>query len=269
MAIVKVTSLSATEGASLLARNSGDGFMSASQVPSDRVNLAGIQARDGELSSLQVLAIMDTAQQQEELTRIVRQVVIPKHAWKYTVKRGETLSHIALKFRVSKQRILSLNNLRSENAVRAGQIVYLPPDVQVLAAQKKSVIRVQLPAALVQALAPVGNWVTPVTGQRNGSLHSHNGVDVAAKCGEPVYAADDGIVIESANGWNGGYGNMTKLQNGVAVTLYGHMTDRFANVGDYIKKGTLIGTVGSTGKSTGCHLHFEVRGAQNFLKLVQ
>jgi len=94
-------------------------------------------------------------------------------------------------------------------------------------------------------------------GRRWGRMH--NGIDIAGPKGTPVYAADSGTVSYSAyNG--GGYGNLIKISHGGGtVTYYAHLSSRVASKGQKVKKGQLIGYMGSTGRSTGSHLHFEVR----------
>jgi len=85
----------------------------------------------------------------------------------------------------------------------------------------------------------------------------HQGLDIGAGYGEPIYAAADGQV-EIAGGY-GGYGNAVKLANGDGIeTLYGHMSAIAVGAGDIVSKGQVIGYVGSTGNSTGPHLHFSV-----------
>jgi Peptidase family M23 len=98
-------------------------------------------------------------------------------------------------------------------------------------------------------------WRThPITGSRR----FHSGVDIGAPMGAPVVAAGTGFVISS--GWNGGYGKAIVIQhNGVQQTLYGHLSEVFVQPGQRIEQGTVIGRVGSTGNSTGPHLHFEAR----------
>jgi murein DD-endopeptidase MepM/ murein hydrolase activator NlpD len=90
-------------------------------------------------------------------------------------------------------------------------------------------------------------------------------VDLAAPIGTPIMASAEGDVIISKNyGWNGGYGEYVVIShpNGTQ-TLYAHMSSNLAYQGMHVYKGQVIGFVGSTGKSTGSHLHFEVRGAKN------
>lgn len=92
----------------------------------------------------------------------------------------------------------------------------------------------------------------------------HEGLDFAAPKGTPIYAASGGVVIES--GYHAGYGNMIEINHGNGlVTRYAHASKLTAKVGDLVTKGQMIARVGSTGQSTGSHLHFEVRMAGHAL----
>ena len=85
----------------------------------------------------------------------------------------------------------------------------------------------------------------------------HPGIDIAGNYGDPVYASAAGDVEEA--GWNGGYGRYIKISHGNGYeTAYGHMSSIAVSSGDSVKKGDVIGYVGSSGYSTGPHLHFEV-----------
>ena len=103
--------------------------------------------------------------------------------------------------------------------------------------------------------SPFGMRTNPVSGR----FLMHTGIDIAAEMGTTVLAPADGRVISA--GWNdGGYGNMIILDHGGAMSsLYGHLSQIFVGADQEIKKGQAIGAVGSTGNSTGPHLHFEVR----------
>jgi murein DD-endopeptidase MepM/ murein hydrolase activator NlpD len=91
-------------------------------------------------------------------------------------------------------------------------------------------------------------------------LGYHPGLDIAAVTGTPIVAAFDGTVVEAEFDQIKGYGNYVKLDHGNGmITLYGHMSQIGAKVGDHVTAGTVIGLVGSTGFSTGPHLHWEVR----------
>lgn len=91
-----------------------------------------------------------------------------------------------------------------------------------------------------------------------GTKRFHAGVDIDGACGQPIWAAEDGRVISA--GWNGGYGNATIIDHGGGLaTLYGHQSSIAVSSGAHVSRGQTIGYVGTTGYSTGCHLHFEVR----------
>jgi len=104
---------------------------------------------------------------------------------------------------------------------------------------------------------PAQGTISSHYGWRWGRMHS--GIDIAAPIGTPILAAADGVVITSE--WNsGGYGNLVEIEhpNG-SITLYAHNSENRVRVGDVVKKGQLIALMGSTGYSTGPHLHFELR----------
>jgi murein DD-endopeptidase MepM/ murein hydrolase activator NlpD len=91
-----------------------------------------------------------------------------------------------------------------------------------------------------------------------GTRRFHSGVDIDGACGQPIWAADDGRVISA--GYNGGYGNTIVVDHGGGLsTLYAHQSSFAVSSGAQVGRGQTIGYVGTTGYSTGCHLHFEVR----------
>jgi murein DD-endopeptidase MepM/ murein hydrolase activator NlpD len=103
-----------------------------------------------------------------------------------------------------------------------------------------------------------GTRIDPITGEER----LHAGVDIAAAGGTPIVAAAGGTVIQA--GWNGGYGNFTCLGHGTyegqgLSTCYAHQSEILVAAGQTVQAGDVIGRVGSTGNSTGDHLHFEVR----------
>jgi len=91
-----------------------------------------------------------------------------------------------------------------------------------------------------------------------GRARRHEGIDIPGPMGTPIYATADGVAEHA--GWSNGYGNLVKLSHGAGLeTRYGHMSALSVNPGDHIAKGQIIGYMGSTGRSTGSHLHYEVR----------
>lgn len=108
-------------------------------------------------------------------------------------------------------------------------------------------------ASYVYVSSRFGLRVHPITGEKK----SHTGIDIASNQGTAVYASDGGSVTLA--GWNGGYGNCIMIDHGNGyVTLYGHLSSISVSVGQTVSQGATIGAVGSTGNSTGPHLHFEV-----------
>lgn len=130
------------------------------------------------------------------------------------------------------------------------------------------------PAAAADTAPSSGGFATPTSGRFSspfgyrmhpvyGYSKLHKGADIATGCGTPVVAAQDGVV-ESAK-WNGSYGNYVVLQHGGSLsTAYAHL-EGFAVTSGSVSKGETIGYVGTTGVSTGCHLHFEVREGGEFV----
>ena len=115
-------------------------------------------------------------------------------------------------------------------------------------------------------LMPVDGWKSSDFGQRYDPYYRvwqlHAGTDIAAGGGQPIHAAASGRVIRA--GYNGGYGNYTCLGHGRIKgvsfqTCYGHQSAIFVRVGEHVRRGEVIGLVGTTGASTGNHLHFETR----------
>ncbi len=109
-------------------------------------------------------------------------------------------------------------------------------------------------------IAPTTGIISSSYGPRNSTVGSknHKGLDIAGPAGTEIYAADGGEVIEA--GWVSGYGNFIKISHdGESETCYGHMSELLVEEGDTVQQGDLIGLMGSTGNSTGSHLHFEIR----------
>ena len=115
-----------------------------------------------------------------------------------------------------------------------------------------------------------GDYYWPVSGGKitsyMGDGRGHKGIDIGAPYGTPIYAAEEGKIIETGSGWNGGYGNCIRIQHPDGnITVYAHQSSLAVSYGEYVVKGQLIGYVGSTGDSSGNHLHFEVRSNGRYL----
>lgn len=135
----------------------------------------------------------------------------------------------------------------------------LERDLSVL--EQKFVAQSQLLSS-TPSIAPVRGILTDGFGGRSdpftGEPGTHNAVDISSAVGQPVRAPADGLVVKAE--WANGYGNCVYLAHGYGFsTRYGHLSSFNVRPGDKVKRGDVIGYVGSTGRSTGPHLHYEVR----------
>jgi len=188
-------------------------------------------------------------------------VILPVSGVRHAVKKGDTLANIAKLYKADVGDIEHYNDIHDGESLKVGQIVIVP-DGEVKAVE---------PAGTSKILASggpsyAGYFTRPlVGGVKSQGIHGYNGVDLAAPIGTPILASAGGSVIVSRNsGWNGGYGNYIVIaHNNGTQTLYSHASENIVFQGETVVKGQVIGFVGSTGKSTGPHLHFEIRGAKN------
>jgi len=195
-------------------------------------------------------------------------VILPITGVKRVIVKGDTLKSIANKYDADANEIAQFNGLDPESALVVGTTIIIPGGElgTTIPAKKPAVSGGGKAPASSAAPASGGYFTNPLPGARvTQGIHGHNGVDFGSPRGTPIRAAAKGTVIISRNsGWNGGYGNyvVIKHANGTQ-TLYAHMTNAIVSVGQEVTSGQVIGYVGNTGKSTGTHLHFEVRGAKN------
>jgi murein DD-endopeptidase MepM/ murein hydrolase activator NlpD len=121
-------------------------------------------------------------------------------------------------------------------------------------------VNVATPLGASLGLAPYGGFgAAAPKGRAPRALFMHEGIDLVAPAGTPVYAAADGVVVGAAP--NGRYGNWVRIEHGDKLaTVYGHLMAFAPGIGpgESVVRGELIGFIGSTGRSTGAHLHFEV-----------
>ena len=131
-----------------------------------------------------------------------------------------------------------------------------------LTAAKGDVDRRNALAAATPSIWPAHGWLSSSVGRRtdpiNGGADFHQGLDISADAGSSVYATADGTVMHSAR--EGAYGNLITIDHGYGLeTRYGHLSKYDVKSGEKVKRGQVIGRVGSTGRATGPHLHYEVR----------
>ncbi|MEK7118077.1 MAG: M23 family metallopeptidase [Patescibacteria group bacterium] len=188
-------------------------------------------------------------------------VILPISGVQYTVKNGDTIVSIAKKFKGDPDEIRSYNGILGDK-LDIGLVIIIPDGVS-------SVPAPALSGRLRAASGPSydGYYAAPLPAgyRKTQGLHGYNGVDLALYRGAPVLSAAGGqVIVARASGYNGGYGKYVVVahSNGTQ-TVYSHLDSVAVKAGDVMASGELLGTVGSTGRSTGPHLHFEVRGAKN------
>jgi murein DD-endopeptidase MepM/ murein hydrolase activator NlpD len=204
-------------------------------------------------------------------------VILPISGVTHTIVKGDTLKSIAKKYNGDATEIAQYNGLDSGEPLDVGSSVIIPGgDITPIKAvtPKKNISSsskiTSEPYLGGSGSAQSGFYINPVPGALlTQGIHGWNSVDLGAARGTPIRAAATGTIIIARNNgaWNGGYGNYVVIthSNG-SQTLYAHMTRTTVSAGQYVSAGQIIGYVGSTGKSTGSHLHFEVRGAANPLR---
>jgi len=191
--------------------------------------------------------------------------ILPVSGVRYKVKRGETVNSIAKKHGVNAQNVVDypFNSFSNDETfgLIAGQELIIPDGIKPKEVATK--------AYIAQSVAPIpgvvgeGNFMWPTTGRISQKYYwYHRAVDVANHGGPVVVASQSGTVTTA--GWNGGgYGNYVIIDHGNGYrTLYAHLKTGsiVVGLGQKVKQGQAIGTMGSTGRSTGTHLHFEIIG---------
>jgi len=199
-----------------------------------------------------------------------RLVILPVSGVRHTVKRGDTLSTIAKSYKGDVEEIAQFNDLPVDAKLAVGDTVIIP-DGEMLgshSATSKTVSPTSTKTLQKYLSAPKydGYYIRPLIGGiKTQGVHGNNGVDIAAAFGTPILASASGeVIVAKGSGWNGGYGSYVVIRHGNGTqTLYAHLSGVQVSVGETVYQGQTIGNMGSTGKSTGTHLHFEVRGARN------
>ena len=192
--------------------------------------------------------------------------ILPITGIKYTVKKGDTIASIAKKYSADATEIANSNGV-DDSTLAAGQVIIIP-DVEITTAAtppKKKPSKIFEPAHDVGPrgdTAQIGYYRAPLSRYtETQGIHGYNAVDLGASIGTPIMASAEGdVIVAKAGGYNGGYGSYVVIQhdNG-SQTLYAHMSKVSTYDGEHVQQGEIIGYVGSTGKSTGAHLHFEIR----------
>lgn len=197
--------------------------------------------------------------------------ILPVSGLEHTVAKGQTLQSIAKLYKADVNDIAFYNNLGIDAKLAVGDELIIPDAIKAEESDKPvknlndSIAKDKKYYETHPVKNLVGYFINPVPGYRKSQgIHDKNAVDLAIPKGTPIRAAAAGKVILARNGYNGGYGNLVIIlhPNGVE-TLYAHQSKIATTTGAQVAQGQIIGYVGSTGRSTGPHLHFEVHGARN------
>lgn len=194
-------------------------------------------------------------------------VILPVSGVQYTVKKGDTIAKIAKNYAADADEILDFNGIE-DSSLRVGDEIIIPNGVEApttIIAPIKKFIANMITSGTSMSVQTDGYFIRPAKGGKTQGIHGHNGIDFSARGGSSVVASASGkVLISRDSGYNGGYGQYIVIQHANGTqTLYAHLSANFVSAGDSISQGKVIGNIGSTGKSTGPHLHFEIRGARN------
>jgi len=226
-----------------------------------------------------------TLKDNPDLLSIGQQLIIPpENGLIVDVEAGDTIDGLARRFRVPPERIVSepINGLRDVNQpLSIGQRIYVPGgEREMVVWQVPKPVEVRRTVSGVRvyrvgvcgevAIPPLGTgtFVWPanrryLSGYNFSSVHP--GLDIAGRLGEPIYASDAGTVIYAGYSLNAagrpvGYGQYVVLDHGNGYqTLYAHASQLYVRCGQQVQRGAVIGAIGSVGRSTGPHLHYEIR----------
>jgi|YNPBryantNP2012_1023418.scaffolds.fasta_scaffold01327_10 LysM repeat protein len=203
--------------------------------------------------------------------------ILPVDGVYHTVLGGETVESIAAQYGVDPAVLYNeWNNLKEGEPLREGQqlvvpggrgdeIVWTPPQPQYAVSGASSYSYGVCAGETFTGPGATGWFILPTGSSRVSGWYfrdrrnpSHIGIDYACHSGDPIYASENGVVTIA--GWNGGYGILVEISHGNGFTTrYGHLSDLIVGCGESVFQGQLLGYCGSTGWSTGPHLHFEIR----------
>lgn len=185
-------------------------------------------------------------------------IILPISGIKHKVVKGETFETIAKQYKADAREISLFNGIEQSEALIVGAEIIIPNGEPVEAAPAKK------PAAKGKSTeVPSGYYIKPVKGVKTQGDHDrYHAIDIGAKTGTPIWAMADGkvIITKPTTAYNGGYGGLVIIQHANGTqTLYAHLSRIDVKTGQQVKQGDQIGAVGSTGRSTGPHLHVEIR----------
>jgi murein DD-endopeptidase MepM/ murein hydrolase activator NlpD len=215
-------------------------------------------------------------------------IILPIDGVSYTIKSGDTIASIAKTFKADTNDISEYNDNITDKDLQIGDKIIVPggtivkkvlpivtkvekeqPNKQeeIKPISKSEKPESASPSDITSGSGITGSYIWPFpsgTGRVSQRLHDDNAYDFSAPKGTPIYAIQSGTVLIADNsGYNGGYGLYVVMDfNDGGQAIFGHMSEVKVSAGDVVKQGDIIGLVGSTGRSTGNHVHIGYRGGK-------
>lgn len=195
--------------------------------------------------------------------------ILPADGVTHTVAKNENISKISKKYDIEVAKIVDSNDIDADDALKVGQELFIPGGKKIV--ENQTVINKSYTGTNITNSGSGGNTagqkpaytggklLWPTVGARITQYYSwkHKGLDIANKTGTPLYASEDGTVERS--GWSNGYGYNVVINHGGGLkTLYAHASKLHVKVGEKVQRGDIVANMGSTGWSTGPHIHYEV-----------
>ncbi len=176
-----------------------------------------------------------------------QELSVPTSYTTYIIQKGDTLSQLAVKFKIDFADLVTINKIENANLIYPGQRLIIPFAGNLVRGN---------PSRDLYFIWPTQGFISSPYGERGNGFHA--GIDIANKIGTPIRAAQSGEVTYSAN--TAGYGLLVVIQHEQDYsTYYAHNLRNIVKGGQKVKRGQIIAFMGSTGISTGPHLHFEIR----------
>ena len=194
--------------------------------------------------------------------------ILPVSGVQHIVVKGDTLAGIAKKYDGDTKEIMEMNGFEDGHILAVDDKIIVPGgemSIEPTTVQQRSYAK----TISAPTLSYSGYYLRPLVGGiKTQGIHGYNAVDIASTHGTPILASASGEVILSkyaaGNPWFGGYGNYIVVQHANGTkTVYAHLSQNLVKRGWNVVQGQVIGYMGSTGRSTGSHLHFEIRGSFN------
>ncbi len=252
--VIKVPYTQATGGVAEIAPKPPVGF--ATHTLQDGESLSEVASLYGVTIKALIGANSDISSM-DQLPSGIELLIPPSEGIVVVLERGQNVIDLLEQHSINPLKFIEVNEIRTPMDLRPGTMVFLPGVEPTEALERLARIREEEN----RYLWPLYGTLTSYFGRRNlgmGTARFHAGIDIAAPRGTPITAARSGTVTYA--GWsNRGYGNLVKVRHaGGDESWYAHQSEIYVSVGQSISQGEVIGLVGSTGLSTGPHLHLEI-----------